>query len=187
VTSPDRLGEPGSLWTIGHWNWPTPDFVRPLHAQRIELLADVRSQPRSRRSPQFDREQMPGWLADAGIDYVHLPELGGRRGRQDVDPSINGGWREPSFKNYADYTLGSSYRQGIGHLVELASACRVAIMCGEPTPWRCHRMLIANTLAARGWAVWHLIGEAPPRRHELGHWGATPVIDAHARVTYPTS
>jgi uncharacterized protein (DUF488 family) len=176
---------PGELWTIGHWTCPEPDFLRPLHAHRIELLADVRAQPGSRRSPRFNREEMPGWLAEAGIDYVHLPELGGRRGRQHVDQTINAGWRHPSFKNYADYTLGPSYRQGIQRLAELAAARRLAIMCGEPMPWRCHRLLIANTLTAQGWTVWHLIGDSPPRRHELGRWGAAAAVGADARVTYP--
>ena len=149
------------------------------------MLVDVRSQPGSRRSPQFGRDDLPRWLEDAGIEYVHLPELGGRRGRQEIDPVINAGWRQPSFKNYADYSLSDSYKQGIERLTELGTAHRVAIMCGEPMPWRCHRLLIANTLTARGWTVWHLIGDAAPRRHELGQWGAQPVVDADGRVTYP--
>jgi len=116
---------------------------------------------------------MPRWLAPAGINYVHLPELGGRRAKQDVDPDINAGWRQPSFKNYADHTLGPQYRNGIERLAALAMEHRVAIMCGEPMPWRCHRLLIANTLTAQGWTVWHLMTDAEPRRHELDLWGAT--------------
>lgn len=181
---PEDMAET-QVWTIGHWTCPEPDFLRPLHGQRIELVADVRKMPGSRRSPQFDRDEMPRWLADAGIDYLHLPELGGRRGRQHVEGNVNAGWRQPSFQNYADYTLGSSYRQGIERLVELASARRVAIMCGEPMPWRCHRLLIANTLTAQGWTVWHLIDDAPPRRHELGQWGAAASIDGDGQLTYP--
>jgi hypothetical protein len=185
LLSQPKIAGPGEVWTIGHWTCPESAFLRALRGQGIECLADVRAQPGSRRSPHFDREEMPRWLAHAGIDYDHLPELGGRRGRQPVDPSINAGWRQPSFKNYADYTLGPSYRQGIQQLVELAAARRLAIMCGEPMPWRCHRLLIANTLTAQGWTVWHLIGDAPPRRHELGRWGAAPTIGANAQVTYP--
>lgn len=158
-----------------------------MRAQGIDLLVDVRSQPGSRRNPHFGREAMPRWLADAGIDYVHLPELGGRRGQQDVEPGINAGWRQPSFKNYADYTLGPSYRRGIQRLSDLSATHRVAIMCGEPMPWRCHRLLIANTLTAQGWTVWHLIGDAAPLRHELGQWGATPSVGANAQVTYPSA
>ncbi len=101
----------GNVWTIGHWTCPESEFLRPLDEQRIDLLADVRALPGSRRSPHFDRDEMQRWLRDAGIDYVHLPELGGRRGRQQVDQNVNAGWRQPSFKNYADYTLGPLYRR----------------------------------------------------------------------------
>lgn len=180
-----NAAQPGEIWTIGHWTCPEEAFVRPLHAHEIDLLVDVRSQPGSRRNPHFGRETMPHWLGEAGIGYLHLPELGGRRRKQDVDPCINAGWRQPSFKNYADYTLGPDYRDGIERLVELSTANRVAIMCGEPMPWRCHRLLIANTFAAAGWTVWHLFGEDPPRHHELGQWGATPSVDANGQVTYP--
>lgn len=151
----------------------------------ITLLADVRSQPGSRRSAQFDRDEMPRWLASAGIDYLHLPDLGGRRGRQPVDESVNAGWRQRSFHNYADYTLSESYRRGVDRLAGLATTDRVAIMCGEPMPWRCHRLLIANTLAARDWTIWHLMGAAPPRQHVLGQWGARPSADEDGVVTYP--
>lgn len=181
----DVVGAARELWTIGHGACSEPEFLQLLRARRIELLADVRAQAGSRRSPHFNREELPEWLGDAGINYVHLPQLGGRRGRQEVDQSINAGWRQLSFKNYADYTLGSTYRHGIQLLTELAANQRLAIMCGEPVPWRCHRLLIANTLAAEGWTVWHLIGNAPPQRHELGRWGAVPVLGAKAQVTYP--
>ena len=185
----DGLPSPvaGEVWTIGHWTHPEQAFLQLVTAQHLDFVADVRSQPGSRRSPQFDSENMPRWLAPAGIEYVHLPALGGRRGRQDVDPVVNAGWRERSFKNYADYTLTPDYQRGIEQLTELASGHRLAIMCGEPVPWRCHRLLIANTLVARGWTVWHLIDAAPPRRHQLGQWGAPPVVDADGNLTYPPS
>jgi uncharacterized protein (DUF488 family) len=173
------------IWTIGHWTCPQSTFVGFLNAQRIELVADVRSYPESRRSPQFGQETMRGWLEHAGIGYLHLPELGGRRRGQDVDPAVNAGWIQPSFHNYADYTLRPAYQHGIDRLMELATTHRVAYLCGEPMPWRCHRLLISNTLAARGWTVWHIIGERDPRRHELGRWGAQPSIDRDGRLTYP--
>lgn len=177
--------DPPQIWTIGHWTCPAPVFLAPLEQSGIELIADVRAQPGSRRNPQFGGEAMARWLPEAGIDYVHLAELGGRRGRQDIDPRVNAGWQSPSFRNYADYTLTNDYAHGIGRLSGLARDRRVAILCGEPMPWRCHRLLIANTLAAAGWTVWHLVADGPTRRHELGQWGATPSIGADGRVTYP--
>ena len=173
------------VWTVGHWTCPEPTFIGLLRDQRIELLVDVRSHPGSRRSPQFGKDAMRGWLDRAGIGYLHLPELGGRRPKQDVNPQINAGWRQQSFKNYADYTLSPSYEDGIMRLVELAIDHRVAYMCAEPMPWRCHRLLISNTLVARGFTVWHIMAGGPARPHELGSWGAMPSVDAAGRLTYP--
>lgn len=128
---------------------------------------------------------MSRWLNEDGIGYLHLPELAGRRRKQDVDPAINAGWQNASFKNYADYTLTDEYRRGLSELIALARSQRVAIMCGEPMTWRCHRQLITNSLVARGWTVWHLISGSATRQHRLGQWGATPVVDDRKRVAYP--
>ncbi|GAB3474416.1 DUF488 domain-containing protein [Nocardiopsis coralliicola] len=174
-----------AIWTIGHWTLPIADFAALLHEHRIGLLADVRAHPGSRRSPQFGSEAMSRWLSENGIAYLRLPQLGGRRPRQDVAPGINAGWRNPSFRNYADYTLTEGYRSGIGELTAIAESRRVAIMCAEPVPWRCHRLLIANTLAARGWPVRHLFADGTEREHVLGQWGAPPAIDGQRQVTYP--
>ncbi|MGW0786815.1 DUF488 domain-containing protein [Streptomyces sp. NPDC002911] len=173
------------IWTIGHWTCPEETFTGLLDAQRIDVLADVRAHPGSRRSPQFSEETLRAWLERAGLDYVYLDELGGRRRKQDVDPAANAGWHNPSFKNYADYTLLPAYERGITRLTSLAECGRVAVMCGEPMPWRCHRLLIANTLTARGWTVRHIMGAGEPRVHELGAWGAEPRVDVPGRVTYP--
>lgn len=175
------------IWTIGHWTCPVEEFLRPLHQEGITLLVDVRAHPGSRRSPQFSGDAMAQWLGDAGIASLHLPELGGRRCQQDVDPTANAGWKNASFRNYADYTLTGGYEVGISRLTALARERRTVVMCGEPMPWRCHRLLISNTLTVRGWTVWHLMGEAAPRRHRLGQWGAAPVVDALERLTYPAS
>ncbi len=172
-------------WTIGHWTCPEETFIGLLRAQRIEVVADVRSQPGSRASPQFGQESLRAWLDRAGIGYVHLAELGGRRPKQDVDADLNAGWRLASFRNYADYTLSASYADGIARLAGLLSAHRVAYMCAEPMPWRCHRLLISNTLAARGVIVRHITGRHAVQVHELGRWGAEPSVDADGRVTYP--
>lgn len=176
----------GEIYTVGHWTCPEETFIGLLDSHDIALLVDVRSQPGSRRSPQFGQEAMRGWLARAGIEYLHLPELGGRRPRQHVDPDINAGWQQPSFKNYADYTLQADYQRGISKLIELASRQPVVYMCAEPMPWRCHRLLISNTLVERGWTVWHLIAGGAARRHELGKWGAQPAVDVDGRLTYPS-
>jgi uncharacterized protein (DUF488 family) len=174
------------LWTIGHWTCPEPVFVGALAVPGIETVVDVRAQPGSRRSPQFGRDVLPVWLADAGVGYLRIPELAGRRPRQpDVDPSVNAGWQNQSFHNYADWTLGEEFASGLEQLMALAREQRVAILCGEPMPWRCHRSLIANVLAARGWRVWHLMVGAQPRLHQLGQWGATPAVAGDGTVTYP--
>lgn len=179
---------PGTVWTVGHWSCPESVVLDRLLGQDIDLLVDVRAQPGSRRSPQFDQERMPQWLGEAGIGYRHLRALAGRRRRSEVaeiDPAINAGWRNVSFHNYADYTLTAAYQEGLAELETLAVGHRAVLMCGEPMPWRCHRLLIANTLAARGRPVWHLMGDGSPRRHELGAWGATPHVDDAGQVTYP--
>ncbi len=130
---------------------PAALVLDTLTSADIDLLVDVRKMPGSRRSPQFDADEMPTWLEGAGIGYLHLAELGGRRPKQkDIDPTLNGGWRNAGFKNYADYTLTPAFESGLARLTDLAADRHVAIMCGEPMPWRCHRLLIANTLTARG-------------------------------------
>lgn len=113
-------------------------------------------------------------------------ELAGRRPKQhDVDPTINAGWQNTSFKNYADYTLTAGFEAGLKRLTTLAADRHVTIMCGEPMPWRCHRLLIANTLTARGWSVVHLVNNAAPRPHRPGQWGAAPSVGPGGVVTYP--
>lgn len=174
------------LWTIGHWVCPQEVFLDALRGVKIDLLVDVRAQPGSRRSPQFGIDAIPTWLAESGIGYRHLPDLAGRRPKQrDAPPGANDGWQNQSFKNYADYTLTPAYESGVAALTGLARDHRVALMCGEPMPWRCHRLLISNTLVARGWTVWHLSTTARPRRHELGAWGATPAVQPGGVLTYP--
>ncbi|GAB2611702.1 DUF488 domain-containing protein [Pseudactinotalea suaedae] len=175
------------MWTIGHWTCPPHVVLETLESAKIDVLVDVRKMPGSRRSPQFDADEMPSWLGAAEIDYLHLSDLGGRRPRQpDIDPMLNAGWRNASFKNYADYTLSPDFERGLARLTTLAADQHVAVMCGEPMPWRCHRLLIANTLTARGWGVVHLMNGATPLQHTLGRWGAEPVV-TDGVVIYPES
>lgn len=174
------------IWTIGHWTCPEDVVLETLCGAGITMVADVRKMPGSRRSPQFDSTAMPSWLDEAGIEYEHHVALGGRRPKQkDVDPTLNAGWQNSSFRNYADYTLGPAFEEGLGRLTAQALTHRVAIMCGEPMPWRCHRLILSNTLTARGWKVVHLINGSAPKHHELGQWGATPVLAEDGVLTYP--
>ena len=177
----------GEIWTIGHSTLSTEAFLALLHEHQINLLVDVRSFPGSRRYPQFGRETMKTWLADDGISYLHASDLGGRRNRNYlVDPAINAGWRLASFRNYADYTLGDTYEAGIVQLGIVAQSSRVAFMCSEVLPWRCHRSLIANTLVARNWAVHHIMSHGKLIEHKLGAWGPRPLVTGD-RVSYPES
>lgn len=140
---------------------------------------DVRTIPRSRRNPQFNQEELAASLKDAGIVYRHLPGLGGlRKPRRD---SINTGWRNASFRGYADYMQTSDFRENLQRLLELAADAATAIMCAEAVPWRCHRSLIADALVARGVAVEEILSAAKAQPHVL-----TPFARVAAgAVTYP--
>lgn len=131
---------------------------------------------------------MQAWLAEEGIDFRWISRLGGRRGKQPVDPSINAGWTHPSFHRYADYALSDEFAEGLEELIDLAAGSRAApaaIMCAEAVPWRCHRSLIATALVVRGWQVVHLLGSGQVTEHRIGAWGATPVVGDDGRITYP--
>ena len=185
MTKQDKDTTGSRIWTIGHWTCPIPVFLETLDERSIDMLIDVRAHPGSRRNPQFGTDEMKKWLPENGIAYQLFPKMGGRRRKQDVPPEINAGWNNASFKNYADYTLTEKYHEGIAELKELTQKHRVAIMCGEPMPWRCHRLLISNTLAAQGFQVEHLVAGQKPKKYELGMWGATPHVDGDGQVTYP--
>ena len=151
------------LWTIGHSTQSSDEFIVTLLSFNIETLVDVRSFPASRRYPQFNKENLRGSLRDAGIDYVHLPEIGGRR-KAKAD-SHNVAWRNESFRGYADYMETEAFRAGIDRLIEIAGASRTAIMCAEAVWWRCHRSLIADFLKARGAKVIHILGHGKSEEH----------------------
>lgn len=175
----------GEIWTIGHSTRSIEEFLEILHDHAITSVVDVRSYPGSRRCPQFGRELMSEWLANDAITYQHASDLGGRRNRQhDVDPTVNAAWKNASFSNYADYTLGDTYQTALANLSTVARTSRVAFMCSEALPWRCHRTLIADSLVARGWAVHHLMSVGKVTEHRLGQWGPEPFVD-DGRVTYP--
>lgn len=169
-----------TVWTIGHSNRTAAAFLELLAAQSIELLADVRRFPGSRKHPQFGRDALEKSLSEAGIGYVHFPQLGGRRSRSGVD-SPNTAWRVDAFNAYADYMLTDEFQAALDELTDAASGGRTAIMCAEALPWQCHRRLIADALVVRGWTVLDIIGTGAPKRHELTDF-------AHVegeRITYP--
>lgn len=151
-----------SLWTVGHSTLSIDDFINRLKSFEIQLLADVRSYPGSRRYPHFNKESLNVSLANADIRYEHFPELGGRR-RARPD-SLNMTWRNESFRGYADYMETDEFRKGIERLLDLAGKQRTAIMCSEAVWWRCHRSLISDYLKVKGIEVNHImsIGKAEP-------------------------
>lgn len=149
-----------TIWTIGHSTRTVSELAGLLGEAAVDLLADVRSVPRSRTNPQFNVDALPAALAPAGIAYRHLPALGGLRGRRkDEPPSPNTLWRNLAFRNYADYAATGPFRAGLDELIGLARDHRCAIMCAEAVWWRCHRRIIADYLLAAGIRVAHIMGQ----------------------------
>ncbi len=155
----------GTVFTVGHSTLPIERFIAVLAAYGIELLADVRTVPRSRRNPQFNSDALRASLHTVGTDYVPLGELGGlRKPRPD---SRNDGWRNESFRGYADYMQTDAFTAGVERLVALARDRRTAIMCAEAVPSHCHRSLVADPLLVRGLAVVNISSETSWREHAL--------------------
>lgn len=170
-----------TIFTIGHSTRPIEEFIGLLRANGIARLVDVRTVPKSRHNPQFAIDALGRSLGKAGIAYVHLETLGGlRRAAKD---SKNTGWRNASFRGYADYMATPGFAEGLDELMDLAKRDVTAIMCAEAVPWRCHRSLIADVLSKKGWIVLDIIGAAPPKRHRL-----TPFLRVRKGVlVYPPS
>ena len=169
------------IFTIGHSTHPLEQFIDLLRVHGVTLVADVRTIPRSRHNPQFNRDTLPEALAAAGIGYQHLPGLGGlRRTRPD---SRNTGWRNSSFRGFADYMQTAEFPAGLDELLSLAQQWRVAIMCAEAVPWRCHRSLIADALFARGIGVEHIVNAGHTQAHR-----PTPFARIESlAITYPAA
>ncbi len=144
-----------TVLTVGHSTRTIEEFIRLLTTHRAARVIDVRTVPRSRRNPQFNRDTLPGSLQAAGIAYTHLAGLGGLR--RPMPDSINTGWKNASFRGYADYMQTPEFEASLAILVELAKKDRVALMCAEAVPWRCHRSLIADALVVRGIPTKHII------------------------------
>jgi uncharacterized protein (DUF488 family) len=148
----------GPFFTVGHSTLSIAEFVDLVRPAGIEHIADVRTMPRSRTNPQFNRDALPLSLAEYQIGYEHIAELGGLRGKQRLtEPSPNTFWRNKSFRNYADYALTQDFRAGLLRLHDLGLERRVAIMCAEAVWWRCHRRIIADYLIGGGASVFHIL------------------------------
>jgi uncharacterized protein (DUF488 family) len=167
--------------TIGHSTRPIDALVSALAAHGVERLVDIRTIPRSRYNPQFNRENLAAVLPGAGISYEHRPGLGGlRRPRPD---SPNDGWRNAGFRGFADYMQTAAFEQELTLLMDEARSKRLAVMCAEAVPWRCHRSLVADALLVRGAAVEHIIDEGHSISHQL-----TPFARVDGQhLTYPAA
>ena len=179
VTLKPRGGGAGPILTIGHSTHPIERFIALLRQHGVERLVDIRTIPRSRHNPQFNSEALAKTLEQEGIAYAHLKELGGlRHARAD---SINTGWRNASFRGYADYMETEEFEQALDRLLQLRAEKRCAAMCAEAVPWRCHRSLVADALVARGIPVEHILSGSRRDVHSL-----TPFARIQeGRVFYP--
>ena len=168
--------------TVGHSTRPIEGFVELLREHAIERLVDVRRFPMSRRNPQFSRPALERSLAEAAIEYVHEPDLGGRRSPRADSP--NGAWRNPQFRGYADHMASAEFVSALAELLDRAGEKRTAVMCAEAHPSRCHRRLLADAIAARGWRVVHAIEVGRSEVHDL-HPAAR--VEPDRTVVYPAA
>lgn len=167
--------------TIGHSTRPVAALIEMLQAHGVKRLIDVRTIPKSRHNPQYNREALEASLHEAGIGYEHRKALGGlRHPRKD---SSNTGWRNKSFRGYADYMQTPEFESALEGLVETAAREPVVILCAEAVPWRCHRSLIADALTARGYPVEHIMSAAKSDPHTLTSFARVEGTS----VTYPAS
>jgi len=151
------------IWTIGHSTHSFEEFVAMLHSFSIELVADIRSYPGSRKFPQFNKEELEISLPQTDIQYVHLKDLGGRR-KANTD-SKNTGWRNAAFRGYADYMETDAFKDGIRELIKRALKQRTAYMCSEAVWWRCHRSMVSDYLKLQDWQVMHIMAVGKAEEH----------------------
>ena len=152
-----------AIWTIGHSTHSLDEFIDMLKSFQIEVVADIRSFPGSRRVPHFNKEALEVSLPLAGFRYIHIKNLGGRR---EVQPdSKNTSWRHPAFRGYADYMETETFGEGIHELEQIAMKQRTVYMCSEAVWWRCHRSMVSDYLKAEGWKVMHIMGVGKADKH----------------------
>lgn len=172
---------PQSVWTVGHSTHSLEAFIGILRAHKIEALADVRLLPGSRRYPHFNREALTTSLQKCGVEYIHFPELGGRRKPRPDSP--NSAWRNEAFRGYADHMETPEFLRGIDGLQSLARGKHTAIMCAEVVWWQCHRALISDWLKAHGVEVLHILSENKVEPHP--YTSAARIIDG--QLSYPAA
>lgn len=166
MSQPRFTGPESVIYTIGHGNRAVEQFLGLLREADIECVVDVRAYPASRRHPQFARQALECSLADAGLRYVWEGKaLGGRRRLAKDSPHL--ALKSPGFRAFADHMASGEFREGLGRIVALAKQTRIAILCAERLPWQCHRLLIADSLLARGVAVEHIVERGVMRSHTL--------------------
>jgi uncharacterized protein (DUF488 family) len=180
LPSPQEVRWPeGAIFTLGHSTLSIERFLALLHTYGIERLVDIRTIPRSHRNPQFNGTALASSLTAAHLEYVHLQALGGlRRAGKD---SLNMGWRNESFRGYADYMQSEKFQDALETLINMSREKRVAIMCAEAVPWRCHRSLVADALSVHGVSVVEILSESTYRMHKLTSFAQVEGV----RITYP--
>ncbi len=167
------------VMTIGHSTHTLEEFIHLLRAHGATCVVDVRTVPRSWRNPQFNKDSLPQSLKKVGVKYVHMPQLGGLRHAKGDSP--NEGWRNASFRGYADYMQTPEFAQSLDELIRLANQDRIVLMCAEAVPWRCHRSLIADALLVRGIRTEDIMSATRRQVHPL-----TPFAKVRSTtITYP--
>lgn len=171
------MGNP--IYTIGHSTRSLEDFQKLLEYYRIESLIDVRTVPKSRRVPHFNAEALTRTLSESGTEYYAMKRLGGLRKPEGDSP--NQGWRNLSFRGFADYMQTEDFRRGLTEVIDLAHKKRIVLMCAEAPPWRCHRSLIADAIVLRNMKVHHIISRTSLQPHQLTSFA----VAEGERITYP--
>ncbi len=173
------------LYTVGHSNRDLKDFLTLLRAHSIGRIVDVRTVPKSRRVPWFNEEALAPALNQAHIRYAHLPELGGLR--HPKKDSTNLGWKNESFRGFADYMETPEFEKGLEKLNSMLSDLKTAIMCAEAVPWRCHRSLISDSEMSLGIAVEHLMSPTSKKPHEMTSFAFVDKKSKPPKVSYPAN
>jgi uncharacterized protein (DUF488 family) len=167
------------VFTIGHSTHTISEFIEILKSFAIRMVVDVRTIPKSRHNPQFNKEEIEKSLKAEGIDYIHMPGLGGLRHTRNDSP--NTAWRNASFRGFADYMQTDEFKINCEKLIEIAEKEMTAIMCAEAVPWRCHRSLIGDALLIRGIGVEDITGKHSVHPHALTSWAKVEGM----KITYP--